>query len=206
MTSEIPDTPPVAARPWRTIWFSPRRTIRELLASEVRPGWTLVVGLAALHGALATLAGLAAKGDLSFNTATMPTVIGALQVVFGVLVGPFLLAFSGGWFGGQADPEEIRQSLAWSYAPLAVTAVFWIPVLLAGGGAIDPVHPDEPSVSVVLKALLLLAATFVYVAASVWTIVLQVITVAEVQHFSIARSFGSIVVWMLPLLLLLLLT
>lgn len=206
MTSEVVAAAPIAARPWRTIWFSPRRTIRDLLASEVRPGWTLVVGLAALHGALATLAGLAAKGDLSFNTATMPTIIGALQVVFGVLVGPFFLAFSGGWFGGQADPEDIRQSLAWSYAPLAVTAVFWIPVLLAGGGAIDAVHPDEPSASAVLRALLLLAVTFVYVAAAVWTFVLQVITLAEVQQFSILRSLGSIVVWMIPLLLLLLLT
>ena len=206
MTSEVVAAAPIAARPWRTIWFSPRRTIRDLLASEVRPGWTLVVGLAALHGALATLAGLAAKGDLSFNTATMPTIIGALQVVFGVLVGPFLLALSGGWFGGQADPEDIRQSLAWSYAPLAVTAVFWIPVLLAGGGAIDAVHPDEPSASAVLRALLLLAVTFVYVAAAVWTFVLQVITLAEVQQFSIPRSLGSIVVWMIPLLLLLLLT
>jgi hypothetical protein len=58
----------------------------------------------------------------------------------------------------------------------------------------------------VLRALLLLAVTFVYVAAAVWTFVLQVITLAEVQQFSILRSLGSIVVWMIPLLLLLLLT
>jgi len=87
MTTEVLEVAPVMARPWRTIWFSPRRTMRELLASEVRPGWTLVVGLAALHGALATLGGLAAKGELSFTMAAMPTIIGVLQVVFGVLSG-----------------------------------------------------------------------------------------------------------------------
>ena len=206
MPPEILDAVSVAARPWRTIWFSPRRTMQELLASEVRPGWTLVVGLAALHGALATLGGLAANGELSFNLAAMPTIIGVLQVVFGVLVAPFLLAFSGGWFGGQADPEEIRQALAWSYAPLAVTAVCWIPVMLAGGGAVAPVPVDAPSASMALKALLLLAVTLVYVAALLWTFVLQIITIAEVQHFSIPRSLGSIVVWMMPLLLLSVLT
>jgi hypothetical protein len=179
--------------------------MRELLASEVQPGWTLVVGLAALHGALATLGGLAAKGELSFNMAAMPTIIGVLQVVFGVLIGPFLLAFSGGWFGGQADPEEIRQSLAWSYAPFAVTAVCWIPVILASGGAAAAVQGEAPSASMILKALLLLAVTLIYVAALFWTFVLQVITLAEVQHFSVPRSLGSIVVWMMPLLLLLVL-
>jgi hypothetical protein len=131
----------------------------------------------------------------------MPTIIGVLQVIFGVLVGPFLLAFSGGWFGGQADPEEIRQSLVWSYAPFAVTAVCWVP-LLAGGGAIATVPGEVPSAAIVVKALLLLAVTLVYVAALVWTFVLQVITLAEVQHFSVPRSLGSIVVWMIPLLLL----
>src|SRR5687768_14341988 len=108
MTSDVLDVAAVTARPWRTIWFSPRRTMRELLASDVRPAWTLVVSLAALHGALATLAGLAARGELSVGQAAMPTIIGVLQVFFGVLIGPFLLAFSGGWFGGQADPDEIR--------------------------------------------------------------------------------------------------
>jgi Yip1 domain len=200
MSPEIIDPVSIRARPWRTIWFSPRRTMRELLASEVRPGWTLVVGLAALHGALAIMGGLAAKGALSFNAAAMPTIIGVLQVVFGVLVGPFFLAFSGGWFGGEADPEEIRQSLAWSCAPFAVTVVCWIPVLLVGG-AVAPVPGDAPSASMVVKALLLLAVTLVYFAALLWTFVLQVITLAEVQHFSVLRSFGSIVVWMVPLLL-----
>jgi len=193
MTTEVLEVAPVMARPWRTIWFSPRRTMRELLASEVRPGWTLVVGLAA-------------KGELSFTMAAMPTIIGVLQVVFGVLIGPFLLAFSGGWFGGQADPEEIRQSLAWSYAPFAVTAVCWIPVMLAGGGPVAPGQVDAPSASMLLKALLLFAVTLVYVAALLWTFVLQVITLAEVQHFSVPRSLGSIVVWMIPLLLLSMLT
>ena len=58
----------------------------------------------------------------------------------------------------------------------------------------------------VLKAVLLLAVTLVHVAALVWTFVLQVITLAEVQHFSVGRSLGSIAIWMIPLLLLSVLT
>jgi hypothetical protein len=77
---------------------------------------------------------------------------------------------------------------------------------LAGGGAVAPVQVDAPSASMVLKALFLLAVTLVYVAALFWTFVLQVITLAEVQHFSVPRSLGSIVVWVMPLLLLSVLT
>jgi hypothetical protein len=57
-----------------------------------------------------------------------------------------------------------------------------------------------------LKAVLLLAVTLVHVAALFWTFVLQVVTFAEVQHFSVPRSLASIVVWMIPLLLLSVLT
>lgn len=180
--------------------------MREVLAAEPPPGWTLVVGLAALHVALATLGGLAVRGETSFNTAAMPTIIGVLQMVFGVLVGPFLLAFSGGWFGGEADPGEIRQSVAWSYAPLAVTAGCWIPLLFAGGEAVAPVQGETLPASTILHALLILAVTLVYAVAGLWAFFLQVVTLAEVQHFSIVRSLGSIVVWLVPLLLLAVLT
>lgn len=202
MSVETVDIAQLSPRPWRTIWFSPRLTMRQLIASESRPSWTLVVGLAALHGALSTLGGLAAKGQLSLGMAVMPTLIGVMQVFFGVLVGPFLLAFSGGWFGGQAEPDDIRQSLAWSYAPYAVTAVVWIPILLVMGDPMKPESVDTPSAWMILKALLLVVASLVYFSALAWNVVLQVITLAEVQKFSILRSFASIVIWLVPMVLL----
>lgn len=55
VTIDAPGAPP-AARPWRTIWLSPRRTMRAILDGELRPTWVPVVGLASLNGALATIA------------------------------------------------------------------------------------------------------------------------------------------------------
>jgi len=192
MTGETIDAAPVRPQPWRTIWTSPRQTMRQLIASEARPSWSLVVGLAALHGALATMGGLAANGQLSLGLAVMPTLIGVMQVLFGVLIGPFLLAFSSGWFGGQAQPDDIRQSLAWSYAPYAVTALVWIPLLIPFGDPITPEAIDNPSASTILRGLLLLGASLIYFVALAWTTVLQVITLAEVQQFSCALSPASL--------------
>jgi hypothetical protein len=204
MTTGVLEAP--VARPWRTIWFWPRDTMRAILDAEVRPSWVAVVGLAALHGALGTIVPMAANGSLSFNRAVMPTLIEMLQLIFGVLVGPFLLAFSGGWFGGQADPEEIRHSVAWSYAPIAITAILWVPVLIAFSyGPIQNAAAPETAADS-LKILLLLVMVLISFAATVWTLVLQVVTLAEVQRFSILRAIGSVAVFLIPLLLLLLVT
>jgi hypothetical protein len=42
------DDPPRAAvpTPWRTIWFSPRITIRRLIEADVRSSWVPVIVLA----------------------------------------------------------------------------------------------------------------------------------------------------------------
>ena len=65
---------------------------------------------------------------------------------------------------------------------------------------------DAAGASTILKALLLLGVGLIYLAALLWTFALQVVTLAEVQHFSLSRSLGAIVVWMIPLLLLSVLT
>jgi hypothetical protein len=122
----------------------------------------------------------------------MPVLIGMLQIVFGVLVGPFLLAWVGGWFGGDADPSDIRQSVAWSYAPLAVTAVAWIPSLLAPG----QIGSDPPLDWSLVLGMLGLAI------GAIWSFVMQVVTLAEVQRFSTWRALLSILILAIPMLLL----
>ena len=205
-TEPLQATP--APRPWRTIWFSPRRTIRALVDADVRPSWVPVVALAVLHQVLASILGvMAPDGTISSARATMPAIIGGLQVIFGVLVGPFILAFTGGWFGGDADPDEIRQSVAWSYAPVAVATIF--PVLIFALNTSLPresIAAGEVTASGIGVALILLGSIVVYFAVLVWAVVLQVATLAEVQRFSILRAIGSLLILFIPLLLLSLIT
>lgn len=181
--------------PWLTIWGSPRATIRRIVDAEERPTWIPVVALAAVHQALVTLQG----GELGGEPASayvMPVLIGMLQIVFGVLVGPFLLAWVGGWFGGDADPSDIRQSVAWSYAPLAVTTVAWIPSLLGHGIAPGQIASDAPLDWSIALGMLGLAI------GAIWSFVMQVVTLAEVQRFSPWRALLSILILVIPMLLL----
>ena len=120
--------------PWRTVWFSPRLTMRRVLAAEPRPSWTAVIALAALHQVFSSLQVDPVSGAFSANRSAMPAILGALQIVFGVLVGPFLLAFVGSWLSGEADADDLRHAVAWSYVPHAIFGLLWIPILIAFGG------------------------------------------------------------------------
>jgi hypothetical protein len=179
--------------PWRTIWFSPRKTIRRIVDAQEPPSWWPVVALAALGQASAALA-FDPDGSLSISRSFMPVVIGVAQTIFGVLVGPFLLAFVGSWFGGEADPSEIRQAVAWGYVPMAVAGLCWIPLALWYQGRISAPETEIPLAVVPLKLAVLVGG--------LWSIVTQIITLAEVQRFSILKAIASIAVVMIPVVLL----
>jgi len=187
---------PALPNPWRTIWFSPRRTIRAIIDREDRPSFVGVIALAAVHQVLASLQIEPDDGTFSASRSAMPIAMGVIQLVFGILVGPFLLAFVGGWLGGEGDPADIRQGVAWSYVPHAIGGLFLIPVLIAYGG---PPSMEGPATTVQWLAVPFALASL---ALTVWSGVLHVITLAEVNRFSILRAIACVVILLIPLMLL----
>lgn len=170
--------------------------MRRVLAAETRPSWTGVIALAAFHQILAAVQAGSVEGTFSVNRSAVPAILGAAQILFGVLIGPFLLAVVGSWLGGEADPDDIRPAVAWSYVPHAIVGLLWIPIMIAHGGPAGGATPEGAAQWI--AALLAL----VIVAGSVWTVVLEVIMIAEVQHFAIWRAVVSMVILLIPLLLL----
>src|SRR5687767_12452789 len=117
-----------APNPWRGMWFSPRRTIRGILEAETKPSWITIILLAAAHNSLLSVQLDPGADTVSISRSMFPTIVAVLQFVFGILVGPFLLAIVGGWLGGEADPTEIRHAVVWSNVPFAVATAAWVPV------------------------------------------------------------------------------
>jgi hypothetical protein len=179
--------------PWVSIWFSPRRTIRRIVDSDAPPNWWPVIGLVLLVNIFAVLE-FDPPGAVNLSRSFMPVAIGAAQTIFAVLVGPFLLAFVGSWLGGEADPSEIRQAIAWGYAPVAVAGLCYIPIPLIYGRTLTEVDTEIPLLVVIL--------TMVFAVGAFWSVVTQVITLAEVQRFSIVRAIASMLILVIPTLLL----
>jgi len=191
------DAVPAAASPspspWVSIWFSPRRTIRRIVDADAPPPWWPVIALAMVGQIIGSLQ-FDASGDVNLSRSFMPVAIGLAQTIFSVLVGPFLLAFVGSWFGGEADPTDIRQAVAWSYVPIAFAGLLLIPALLLYGNPMANPNPEVP-----LSVLIL---TFMAGIGAFWTLVIEVITFAEVQRFSIVRSIATIAILLIPTLFL----
>ena len=189
-----------APSPWRTMWFSPRLTVRRILDNEVRPSWVAVVALATVGLAFRSLQ-LDETGALSASRSMMPVLIEILQTIFGVLIGPFLLAIVGEWLGGEADASDLRHAVAWSYVPVAACSLLWIPILLTIGTRAFSTNVDQFVGLEWLGVALMLVVNIGHV----WSVPLMVGAVAAAQRFSIAKAILSWLILSIPFLLLMLL-
>lgn len=175
--------------PWRTIWFSPRRTIRGILEAEVRPSWVPVVALAMLD-AILQIANLAGTRLIGWRLWLLAVVVAVCAMVMSIGLGPPVLSWHGRWRGGVGTTRDIRQSMAWSYAPLAVTAACWIPLWVATGGASYDYGSDLHPVIRAVTLPLYVAADLV---APIWAVGLAAVMLAEVQRYSIWRALDGLV-------------
>lgn len=181
-----------AASPWRTVWFSPRRTIRSVIDAIDRPSIVPVVALACITGALGGLEP-DETGAISAAASAVPVIVGGLRMVFGVIIGPFILAFVGNMLGGEADPADLRPAVAWSYVPTVATLVFLILVLMSLPGAVQTAADELSS-----AAIFVVVGAIGMFACALWSIVLLVAMVAEVQKFSVLKAIANLVLPAVP--------
>lgn len=179
------------------MWFAPRATTRRILESEAKPSWTAVVSLATFSSALAGVQ-LDETGAFSASRSMMPVLIGALQTVFGVVVGPFLMAIVGGWFGGEADPSDLRHAVAWSYIPVAASSVLWIPIWLLMIGAGVAANDGENLIGPALVSMALITVVLSFL----WAVALFIGALAAAQNFSLFKATLYVLVMSLPVLIL----
>ena len=176
------------------MWFAPRVTVRRLIETQERPSWVPVVALAGVSqgfGWVTNHPQFASRGGVE-TVAAFALFFGAAALVYSVLVRPFMLAFVGGWLGGDGDPVDIRQAMAWSLVPQALAAPLWFLLLAAYGR--KAFNPQDLSLMALPLLLLITMATF-------WTVTLQVAGLAEALRFSIWRALLSLIILSLPLLL-----
>ena len=176
------------AAPWRTIWFSPRRTIRQLLAMEDPPSWTPVYAVAVLAGWMDSVNSYWANGRLSAVVLVGLTALYIALVPLSLWLSTWFLAVYGRWRGGRGTAGQLRLAFGWSTAPLAITVVCWGLIWVLNGGPIDDDLAAESAGQI--AALLLY---FVIGVAQLWAGILCVPAIAEAHRFSLGKAFEAIV-------------
>lgn len=189
-----------ARSPLLTLWYRPRPTLRRVLARDGgAEGPAFVIAAAAGAGeALGRLAGSELPAHRTLLEALPPAVgVGAVGGLITLFVWSALLAWTGSLFDGRATAGQLRAAVGWSRLPRAVALAGWVAVFAIYGDAV--IRPDLPAD---WRIAVLLGVGFLSFVLAIWSLVLSILLVAEVQGFSAAHSVGNHVVAAVPLLLL----
>lgn len=180
-------------RAWFTIWTSPRATIRRIVREDVDSGlWWL-----------ATIYGFASLCSV-FQSLSIGSFYGALPIFFVALIlspiwGYVIFAmwslavmWTGKLFKGVGQFREIRAAYAWSCVPVFVSDAVWVVLLILFGSSLFVSPPVEHTL-VGWPALVLLSLLLLKVVCAIWSLVIYLNALAEVQGFSVLRAIGNII-------------
>lgn len=179
---------------WLSIWVNPRATIRRIVIEDPNKNlWTL----AAIYGFSSLLN--------SFQSLALGTMMGIIPIfLIALILSPiwgyivfnvwsWVISFTGRWLKGQGDFQSIRAAYAWSCVPILITDVLWIfTIIVFGTSLFIPVVSD--AVLPTGLAMLLLSVAFIKVVLSIWSLVIYLNALAEVQQFSIFRAIGNVII------------
>ena len=179
---------------WVSIWVHPRETIRRIVTENKKRSLWL---LASIYGFSSLLS--------CFQSFSLGSVVGAVSIfILALIFAPiwgyiafafwsFVVSWTGKWFKGVADFQSVRAAYAWSCVPLAVSDLIWVMMLVLFGASLF-MAPPSGQIFPQGQTVVLLTLLFGKVILSIWSLVIYVNALAEVQKFSILRAIGNIVI------------
>ena len=199
------DMPHRNSRPLYTIWNSPRSTVRHIVNwdPEYRVfGITTIAGMAYM---LMDLLEKIPEDNPAMFALFIPLglVGGAVYGFMNLYLGGFFLSLVAGWMGGYANSYEVRSAIAWSNVPAAFAL---LPIFIGHIALfIWYLMGDVQLISASLIDNILLVVYALYIFLWVYGYILFIGTFAEVQRFTLLRSFFAILLthtlWILPVIM-----
>ena len=179
--------------PWITIFTKPRMTIRAIVDNN--PNFRLF-WLAAIYGACSLL-GLIQNfraGESSKLIYILPFLL--LAPFWGYLLfsfSSFFVFIAGRLLKGQGSFKAVRSAYAWSSVPLIINLILWLFLISFFGLGLFSEEVLRgmltPASSFFLMGVILVQFVF-----SIWSLVIYVVSLSEVQRFSILRTLANLLI------------
>ena len=176
------------------LWISPRKVFRFILEARYDKYKYIILFLAGVASAL----NRASSRNMGDHTHLIFILIGSVTVggVFGWLtfyLYSALLSLTGKWLKGTANTSTLFRIFTYSVIPSVFSMVFlFIEIILFGNGVFqsdfDYLALGIPS------AIFFLIISTVQITLSIWSVVLLIIGISEVQHFKIGKSIISLLI------------
>jgi hypothetical protein len=189
----------IGINPWFNMWVHPRKTIRRIVAIKPNVGF---VWLSAIYGfplMMQISQALSLSLFLSWELIVLGSIILAPFVgMVGILIASALFTWIGRWLGGNATFEQVKAAVTWSNVPLIMTSLSWIACLVVFRGMLF-YEGFFQSAFIGSELTLISVVGGVQSAIAIWSLVLLVAGLAEVQEFSAWKALVNII---LPFILL----
>ena len=185
--------PTEPVHPLKDVWLKPRRVFRELAS---RPVGITDYALASAQGVGNFLAVYRTEGAGTHVTVAdileHSFAYGAITGAVTLLLMSFIYGRLGARAGGKSTTAQVIHVLAYGGVPLVASLALWVlTALLLGKAAFVEAARDNAEV---FLALLLHVQFTLYVLLLIWSIVLQVMGLSEIQGVTTRKAFG---IWVL---------
>ena len=178
--------------PWVSIWTQPRATIQQIVDSDPEQSVLILAGIAGFVSTLDSVrdAGLG-DGIPWFYIVLICALIGSLLGIAGLYVFSFLLHWTGKWLDGRASQPLIRAAGAWSQVPIIWGLLLWVPLIALFGQ--DLFRSGSFGLESNPFFSYLVPITSIGIALGVWSLVVSLHCLAQVQGFSVWKALGNYV-------------
>jgi hypothetical protein len=172
--------------PWVTMWASPRRTIRAVVDSNPKNAFFLLAAINFLQGFFYF------NGYFSLSISYRFAISVIIAVVLSPVIGAIWCYFFG-WLvfmvgkrlNGQGVIPHIIASYVWSRLPLTINLFMWFVLLVFSSGQMFIQYTEG------LSLFFINCTVFI---TGIWSLILMVQALAEVQRYSLVRSFINIAI------------
>lgn len=180
--------------PWISIWVRPRATIAQIAQTE--PNRSLWL-LAAIYG-FSSLLNLFQSASIGASLSPLAIFILALVVspIWGYIsfaIWSWVVCWVGRLFKGKGTFQTIRCAYAWSCVPFALNIPFWLIMAAVFGNQLFLNFPEGYLLGGWQLTLLFLILISKMILA-IWSLVIYLNGLAEVQQYSVLRAIFNVIV------------
>lgn len=184
----------LGVNPWLSIWVKTTETIRSIVRYNPKHRFAILSFLYGLPMLLHSAQNLSlGETFTTYGIVTVALVLATFVGMLAITIASGLIYWTGKWIGGKGEYYPIRAAVSWSNVPNIVAIVIWAIMLYNFGDQIFMGELDQEGLASG-SSTLVSGALFVQAIISIWSFIILVKGLGEVQGFSAWKGVLNVLI------------